>query len=248
MGIFDKFKKKEQSVQPHISDERKAVSAVMTKEEFIKKMNEDPDFSPGWQAVEDAFTEIYGDQEPMHYGTLMPDRAIFGGDQYLDGISIYSSDKGYKHLVTFGMTTLYGDEDAFGGEWNGWGYEMTMKLKENSSENCKWAIDMMCNLARYTYTSKRIFEPNQCVRGNGSPIHVGSDSRISGLLLVADTELQPQLSVYGRTEFIQLVGITAEEANRIAENKENIPRLIGLMKADGNAELVTDMARTKSYL
>ncbi len=27
------------------------------------------------------------------------------------------------------MTVLYGDEDAFGGEWNAWGYEMTIKLK-----------------------------------------------------------------------------------------------------------------------
>ena len=59
-------------------------------------------------------------------------RAIFGGDCYLDGYSIYDSPKGYKHIVTFGMTELYADEESFGGEWNKWGYEMTIKLRKRS--------------------------------------------------------------------------------------------------------------------
>ena len=48
-------------------------------------------------------------------------QGIFGGDCYLDGYSIYDSPKGYKHIVTFGMTELYADEESFGGEWNKWG-------------------------------------------------------------------------------------------------------------------------------
>ena len=63
-----------------------------------------------------------------------------------------------------------------------------------------------------------------------------------------DTEVKPQMSVYGKTEFIQLVGITKSELKAIIENHENIPKLINLMKADGNTDLVTDMGRTKSYL
>ena len=65
-------------------------------------------------------------------------RAIFGGDCYLDGYSIYDSPKGYKHIVTFGMTELYADEESFGGEWNKWGYEMTIKLREKEPEDCLW--------------------------------------------------------------------------------------------------------------
>ena len=49
------------------------------------------------------------------------------------------------------------------------------------------------------------------------------------------------MSVYGKTEFIQLVGITESELKAIIENHENIPKLINLMKADGNTDLVTDM-------
>ncbi|MBD5530143.1 MAG: suppressor of fused domain protein [Acetatifactor sp.] len=220
----------------------------MTKEEFLKRIQEDESYSPGWQAIDDAFEKLYPGQNPDHFGTLITSRAIFGGDEYLDGFSVYTSPKGYKHLVTYGMTVLYGDEEAFGGEWNGWGYEMTMKLKEDSAENCKWAIDMMSNLARYTYKTERFFEPNQYVKGNGTSLHIGEDSMITALLIVSDTEAEPQMSVYGKTEFMQLIGITESEIQAIIEDPSNIEKLIELMKADGNEDLVTDMKRTKSYL
>lgn len=220
----------------------------MTKEEFLIRLNEDEEYSPGWQAIDDAFEKLYPGQNPDHFGTIMTSRAIFGGDEYLDGFSVYSSPKGYKHLVSYGMTVLYGDEEAFGGEWNGWGYEMTMKLKEKDTESCMWAIDMMSNLARYTYKTGRFFEPDQYVKGSGTSLHIGTDSLITALLLVNDTEAEPQTSVYGKTEFIQLVGITESEIQAIIDDRNNIPRLIELMKADGNEDLVTDMSRNKSYL
>lgn len=220
----------------------------MTKEEFLTRLKEDENYSPGWQAIDDAFEKLYPGQQPEHFGTVLTSRAIMGGDEYLDGFSIYSSPKGYKHLVTYGMTVLYGDEDAFGGQWNGWGYEMTMKLKETDTKNRMWAIDMMSNLARYTYKTEHFFEPNQYVKGNGTPLQMGSDSLITALLLVRDTEAQTQISVYGKTEFIQLVGITQSELQAIIEDPNNLPKLIELMKADGNEDLVTDMRRSKSYL
>ena len=220
----------------------------MTKEEFLIRLNEDEEYSPGWQAIDDAFEKLYPGQNPDHVGTIMKSRATLGGDEYLDGFSVYSSPKGYKHLVSYGMTVLYGDEEAFGGEWNGWGYEMTMKLKEKDTESCMWAIDMMSNLARYTYKTGRFFEPNQYVKGSGTSLHIGTDSLITALLLVNDTEAEPQTSVYGKTEFIQLVGITESEIQAIIDDRNNIPRLIELMKADGNEDLVTDMSRNKSYL
>ena len=220
----------------------------MTREEFLKRLQEDDEYSPGWQAIDDAFEKLYPGQKPDHFGTILTSRAMMGGDEYLDGFSIYTSPKGYKHLVTYGMTVLYGDEEAFGGEWNGWGYEMTMKLKEDSTENCKWAINMMSNLARYTYKTERFFEPDQYVKGNGTSLHIGEDSMITALLVVSDTEAEPQMSVYGKTEFMQLVGITESEIQAIIEDPSNVKKLIELMKADGNEDLVTDMRRTKSYL
>ena len=220
----------------------------MTKEEFLKRIESDEEYSPGWQAIDDAFELLYPGQQPKHFGTLLPSRAKWGGDNYLDGYSIYDSNKGYKHIVTYGMTVLYGDEEAFGGEWNGWGYEMTIKLKEETEENCMWAIDMLSNLARYTYQSQNYFEPKQYVKGNGKSLHLGIESLITALLVVEDTEAKPQHSVYGKTEFMQLVGITESELQAILADHTNVDKLIELMKADGNLELVTDMKRTKSYL
>ena len=220
----------------------------MTKEEFLKRIEEDEEYSPGWQAIDDAFEELYPGQEPNHFATDVHARAMFGGDDYLDGYSIYTSPKGYKHIVTYGMTVLYADEDAFGGEYNGWGYEMTIKLKETDINNCMWAIDMLSNLARYTYKSERYFEAEQFVKGNGSSLHIGTDSMITALLMVNDTEAKPQMSVYGKTEFIQLVGITESELTAITEDRSKVKMLIEAMKADGNEDLVTDMTRRKSYL
>lgn len=220
----------------------------MTKEEFLKKLEEDEEFSPGWQVIDDAFEALYPDQNPAHYATDFHSRAMCGGDNYLDGYSIYQSPKGYKHIVTYGMTELYGNEEAFGEEWNGWGYEMTIKLKEESNEDCLWAINMLSNLARYTYKTGNYFEPNEYVKGDGSSLHLGTESLITALLLVADTEAQMQESVYGKTAFIQLVGITESELKAVMDDCQNVEKLIKLMKEDGNPNLVTDMKRTKSYL
>ncbi|WP_331683436.1 hypothetical protein [Enterocloster citroniae] len=44
---------------------------------------------------------------------------------------------------------------------------------------------MLCNLARYTYTCQHFFEPLQYIAGNGTSIHVGTDSAISALLTVS---------------------------------------------------------------
>lgn len=105
------------------------------------------------------------------------------------------------------MTELYVNEEMLGSEYNNWGYEMTMKLKADSAEDCLWALDMLCNLARYTYTQDRYFEPYQYISGGGNSLHQGEESAITALLTVADTEAMTQESIYGKTEFIQLIGI-----------------------------------------
>ncbi len=153
---------------------------------------------------------------------------------------------GSRHIVTYGMTELYADEKAFGGEYSRWGYEMTLKLKADSAEECMWALNMLSNLARYTYTSERWFEPFECIHG-GTPLHVGTDSKITSLITVADTSAQSLNTLNGKVDFIQLVGITEEEYQAIQQDTENIHKLIELMKQD-NPDLATDMNRTKSYL
>lgn len=89
-------------------------------------MSVQKDWAPGWDAIEAEFSRLYPKQEPMHYGTSLTSRAQFEGKEYLDGYSVYRSPRGYFHIVTFGMSELYCDPGAFGNEFSGWGYEMTV--------------------------------------------------------------------------------------------------------------------------
>ncbi|MBB3111032.1 hypothetical protein FHS18_003100 [Paenibacillus phyllosphaerae] len=219
----------------------------MKLEEYRNRASEVEDWAPGWEAIDIVFERLYPGQTPVHYGTELHQRAVFGGENYLDGYSIYDSPNGYKHLVTYGMTELYVEEEAVGGEWSRWGYEMTMKLKEDSIEECLWAINMLSNLAYYTYTQERDLEPLQFVAGRGTSIRTDIESAITALLLVNDTEVEGIDTVHGKVDFVQLVGITQRELEVLREDRNQIGRLIENMKKD-NPFLITDMKRTKSYL
>jgi hypothetical protein len=219
----------------------------MDKQEYKRLASEQDDWAPGWDAIDAVFEKLYLGQEPSHFGTELHARAIFGGDQYLDGYSIYQSTHGYKHIITYGMTELYTEEKAFGGEWSKWGYEMTIKLKEESLDDCLWSIDMLSNLARYTYTQNRFFEPLQFIAGNGTSLHIGVESNITALLVVRDTEAAGVDTVHGKVDFMQLVGITEKELEVLKEDSTKAAELVGKMKRD-NPHLVTDMKRKHSYL
>lgn len=215
----------------------------ITREEFMKRVGE-ADYAPGWDAVTAAFDELYPGQTPSHYATDIAKRALFGGEQYLDGYSVYRSPKGYMHIVTYGMTILYADPDEFGGEYSGWGYEMTMKLPGNSMENCRWAINVLAKLARYTYTEKRWFEPYDHIRcGRISP-----GSELAGFLAVPDTEAVPRVSVYGRVDLMQLVGLTGRELTALETGECTAADLTAAMTAAGSPDLLTDPARKNSYI
>ena len=221
----------------------------MTLEEFKKLGKEDEEWAPGWEAIDAAFGKVYaeGKCNSMHYATNMVARVMFGGEEYLDGYTIYTSPKGYKHIVTYGMTELYFDEEAFGGEWNKWGYEMTIKLAETENEKCMWAIDVLSNLARYTYQQESFFEPYQYISFRGNSICAERESALTGLLIVNDTEVEGVDTVYGRTDFMQLVGITQKELEAVIADPEQAKVLVERMKEE-NPDLVTDLNRTKSYL
>ncbi len=218
----------------------------MTKKQYIKRMNEDEEWAPGWEAIEAEFARLYPGVKEAHFATDFPSRAMIGGDEFLDGFSVYTSDKGYQHIVTFGMSALYANEKAFGGKYSKWGYEMTIKLKEKTPNDCIWAMSMLSNLARYTYKSDRYFDPFQCVSGNGASLHIGTESMITALITVEDTSAKTQKTVHGKLGFVQLVGITEAELNSVKGDTDKIRDLVKLMKKD-NPDLVTDMQRNFSY-
>lgn len=221
----------------------------MTIEEFREKQK-DQEWAPGWDEIEAAFRAVYGAQEPEHFGTVITSRAMFGGKEFLDGYSIYRSGKGYSHIVTFGMSELYANEEQFGGDFSKWGYEMTFKVKNAEPQSCIWAMNMLGNLARYTFQSERWFEPGQYVGTAKDPqsLNLGDpDSRITSLLIVNDAEIPTRQTIYGELAFLQLVGITTDELNAVMHDKSLIPVLLERLRAD-YPELETDMTRTQNYI
>ena len=221
----------------------------MTPEEFRAKA-EDKEWAPGWDEIEDAFKAVYGDQEPAHFGTVITSRAMFGGNEYLDGYSAYQSAKGYSHVVTFGMSELYADESRLGGQYSKWGYEMTVKLADTAPQDCIWAMNMMGNLARYTFQSERWFEPGQYVGSAKDPqsINLGKpESKITSLLITNDTEIPTKQTIYGELAFLQLVGITTHELQTIMQDRSLVPVLLENLKQD-YPDLQIDLNRTKEYI
>ncbi len=221
----------------------------MTLEEFREKA-QDKEWAPGWDEIEDAFRAVYGDQEPQHFGTVITKRAMFGGPEYLDGYSAYQSPKGYSHVVTFGMSELYADEESLGKQYSKWGYEMTIKLKGIAPADTVWAMNMMGNLARYTFQSERWFEPGQYVGSSQNPqsINLGDpESKITALLIANDTEIAGRQTIYGELLFLQLVGITDAEFQAVKADRSLVPKLLENLRAD-YPDLETDMRRTKNYI
>ncbi|MDE7030636.1 MAG: suppressor of fused domain protein, partial [Lachnospiraceae bacterium] len=66
----------------------------------------------GFTCISNRIKEFYPDQEGLYYGTLVP--GFLGGNDPLDGVEIWESDKGCPHwlYVTYGFTDLYVDEDG----------------------------------------------------------------------------------------------------------------------------------------
>ncbi len=220
----------------------------MTQEEYRRKAEQNENWAPGWEAIACCIEEVYPEQESVHYGTELTARAIMGGDQFLDGYSIYTSANGYQHIVTFGMTELYANTEMLGSEYSKWGYEMTMKIRAEDAEACRWVLDMMAGLARHTFRSGKWFEPYQYIAGNGESIRIDHPSDITGLLIVEDTELKGRATLHGRIDFMQLVGITRQELEALRVDPLKVGLLIERMKADNNPFLATDMERTVSYI
>ncbi len=63
------------------------------REEFENDDNmKDDGEAPGWDAITECFEKIYpGQENPIHYAPVI--KWMFGGNEPLDGISVYDGGK-----------------------------------------------------------------------------------------------------------------------------------------------------------
>jgi hypothetical protein len=216
----------------------------MTAEEYKQQFSEED--AAGWLSIDAALDKVYG-EEPRHYGPLCGIHYMAGGTDPIDGASIYDSNKQepHRHIISYGMSELYYNEEKAGGEFSKWGFEFTFRSKPYPGDagDPLWAVQMMNNLARYVYQSGKWFEENHFVPANG-PIRLETQTNITGIVFTLDPELGKIQTPHGEVSFLQMVGITNEEVERIKQNPttDEVQQLIEELKKT-NPLLITDLDR-----
>ena len=186
-------------------------------EEQYKTQFEEED-AVGWDTIDEALLKVYPEQEPRHYGTIL--KYMLGGEDPLDGISIYDNYKQifHRHIVSYGMSELYYSPESAENEFSGWGFEFTFRIvpfeEDKDGEGAKnepsWAMNVMQNLARYVFESKKWFEAYHFIPANG-PIRLECDTKLVGIAFAPDPQLGTIETPNGEVAFLQMVGITQKE-------------------------------------
>lgn len=218
----------------------------MTQKEYKNLFDEED--AVGWLEIDKVVEGIYGDQKPRHYAP--PLHYMVGGEDPLDGVSIYDSQKDifHRHLVSYGMSELYYNEEAAGGEFSKWGFEFTFRLKpfDEDGDDPTWVVNLMNNLARYVIKSGKWFEEYHVIPANG-PIRLNSTAEINivGVAFVSDPELGKIQTPHGEVLFLQMVGLTANEMNRITSANsayDEVKKVLHEIKTT-NPLMITDLLR-----
>lgn len=218
----------------------------MTQKEYKNAFDEDD--AVGWLEIDKAVKILYGDREPRHYAP--PLHYMVGGDDPLDGVSIYDSEKQeyHRHLVSYGMSELYYNEEAAGGEFSKWGFEFTFRLRpfDEDGDDPIWVVNLMNNLARYVIKSGKWFEEYHVIPANG-PIRLNSKAEIDivGIAFVLDPGLGKIQTPHGEVAFLQMVGLTSKEMDRIKASDsvyDEVKNVLEEIKAI-NPLMITDLTR-----
>lgn len=202
------------------------------------------DEAPGWEAIDQAISRIYGEQQPIHYGTVHP--YALGGPDPLDGISIYRNDRdtSHWHYISYGLSELY-EKESDDLEISGYGFELTFRLLRTANEDNPpiWVLNLLQNLARYVFQTGKVFDDGHRLSANG-PIAAGRETDINAISFVIDPELGEIETPYGHLKFLQVVGIALDELNLMQQWTS-----AGFLNvlAEDNPLLITDIAR-KSLL
>ena len=183
MGLFDKFKKKNELLDNEQNEEIEAL---------------------GWDAIDKLCDKVYPNQKnPKHYGAMIKWR--LGGNDPLDGISVYDGGD-YWHFITYGLSELY-EKESEDKEWSGYGMELTLKLKKDHYENEEDEIRCICgilqSIARITFTQGELFNAYEYLyTGQTTGIDIKGTSNITGFITIPDdkfVEIKKSLTSFPTT-------------------------------------------------
>lgn len=224
-----------------ITISKKMLNSFLKKRKYKKRYSEN-DF-PGLDAISLKQKEIYGEQEPVHYATIVPYE--LGGEDPLWAVECYNSTRqdAHFHFMTIGFSNLFYDEDAIDDEYSGFGFEITFRhLPFNDDpEKPIWAVNFLQNIAKYVFESGKGFDDFHFMSANG-PIRSETETDITAFTFVTDAEMGEINTPHGKVKFLQLFGITSQEyidiKNKIYTAKELTER-----QKTNNPLLITDLTR-----
>jgi len=165
----------------------------------------------GRDAIAATLAALYKGRQPKHYENPHPWKQ--GGPDPLDGISVWQRAEPipHWHYVTFGFSEQQSAAPGAGGK-SGFGFELTFRLatEPGALEAPMWPIHMLQNLGRYVYRSGNGFQHGHRMSANG-PIAHGTTTPLCAMGFSHDMELPAIDTPNGRVEFLQVIGMTAEE-------------------------------------
>jgi Suppressor of fused protein (SUFU) len=213
----------------------------MNLEEYKNQFTEED--AVGWLSIDKEFEKIYGNQKPEHFAPAL--YFSIGGEDPLDGISIYKSKKQADHLhfVSYGFSELYYNEEKVGGDFSKWGFELTFRLKLNENDNGSWVLSLLQNIAKYVFKTGKWFEEFHVFPANG-PICLGYETEITAVAFILDPEIGTIMTPHGEVSFLQMVGITTNEYKEFKLNPvtTETEKIINKLKENNNL-LITDLNR-----
>lgn len=116
----------------------------MTSEEYKKLFSEDD--AVGWLYIDKELEKLYPGQEPKHFAPAL--HYAIGGEDPLDGISVYESEKqaSHFHFVTYGFSELYYNEESAGNEFSKFGFELSFRLKREGGMIMSTGFAISCKI------------------------------------------------------------------------------------------------------
>ncbi|XP_008201227.1 suppressor of fused homolog [Tribolium castaneum] len=220
-------------------------------------MNILPPTPAGLESLYTLCRKIYPDQaNPLQVTALI--KYWLGGPDPLDYISMYANPgipqeniPPHWHYISFGLSDLHGDgrvHDVSGANGvSGFGFELTFRLKREPEETAPptWPATLMQSLAKYVFQSG-----NTLCAGDHVSWHCAldsSESRIQHMLMTTDVHLKSIQTPFGSVDFVQIVGICAEELKAAQQwNGAGVLDMITRIPSAGGPWFITDMRRGES--
>ncbi len=194
-------------------------SSLNTNDKELNNSNQDfNNKGLGWDYITEVFDNLYPNQEPKHYAPMI--KAQFGGQDPLDGISIYDAGD-YYHFVTYGFSEIYEREND--SDISGYGFELTYKLKKTDAideQELKNFTEILQTLGRHVFGSGAVFKPYEYIyTGQTEGMDSKQKSLITGFVTIEDPQAKTIDTVNGKVQFVELIGATSDEL-KVILNKE----------------------------